>query len=49
MEAFWWLLTISSVVWYSTVTVYISVRGVQDIRQMLGRLKSQQDMGARES
>jgi hypothetical protein len=42
MQMFWWLLTMSAVVWYSTITVYISVKGVQDIRQMLARLKSQQ-------
>jgi hypothetical protein len=42
MQQFWWFLTMSSVAWYATVTVYISVKGVQDIRHMLARLKSQQ-------
>ena len=42
MQQFWWLLTMSAVVWYSTITIYISVKGVQDIRQMLARLRSQQ-------
>ena len=35
---FWWLLTMACVVWYSTITVYVSVKGVADIRDMLGRL-----------
>lgn len=35
---FWWLMTAAVVVWYSTVTIYVSIRGVQDIRGMLQRL-----------
>jgi hypothetical protein len=35
---FWWLLTVASLVWYSTVTVYITIRGVMDIKHMLARL-----------
>jgi hypothetical protein len=35
---FWWLLTIACVVWYSTITVYVSVKGVADIHDMLRRL-----------
>lgn len=35
---FWWLLMVAVVVWYSTVTVYVAVRGTLDIRQMLRRL-----------
>lgn len=41
-EQFWWLLTMTSVVWYVTVTVYVSIRGALDIRSMLRRLESQQ-------
>lgn len=37
----WWTLTMACVVWYSTVTVYVAVRGVVDIRSMLTRLKNQ--------
>jgi len=37
---FWWLLTMACVAWYSTVTVYVAVRGVSDIIGMLGRLSS---------
>jgi len=35
---FWWLLTMACVVWYSTITIYISVKGASDIRRMLSRL-----------
>ncbi len=39
---FWWLLTIACVVWYSTVTVYVTIKGVKDIKGMLGRLEKKQ-------
>ena len=35
---FWWLLSMACVVWYSTITVYVSIRGIADIRGMLKRL-----------
>jgi len=35
---FWWLLTAACLVWYCTVTVYVAIRGVFDIRGMLRRL-----------
>ena len=35
---FWLLLTIAVMVWYSTVTVYVAIRGAVDIRRMLDRL-----------
>jgi hypothetical protein len=35
---FWWLLTMAAVVWYSTVTVYVAIRGAGDIRGMFQRL-----------
>ncbi len=40
LQMFWWLLTMACVVWYSTVTVYISIQGMRDIRGMLARLKA---------
>ena len=43
---FWWLLTVACLVWYSTITVYVSVRGVADIKHMLnrlGRLRDERD------
>jgi len=36
---FWWLVTLAVLVWYSTVTVYVALKGTLDIRQMLRRLK----------
>ena len=36
---FWGLLTLAVLVWYSTITVYVGVRGIVDIRQMLRKLK----------
>ena len=36
---FWWLVTLAVLVWYSTVTIYVAVKGTLDIRQMLRRLK----------
>lgn len=38
LQGFWWLLTIVCLVWYSTVTVYVAVRGIVDIRTMLRQL-----------
>ena len=34
----WWTLTMACMVWYSTITVYVAVRGVIDIKGMLERL-----------
>jgi hypothetical protein len=36
---FWWLLVMASVVWYSTITVYVAIRGAADIKEMLTRLR----------
>ncbi len=36
---FWWLLTLAVMVWYSTITVYVAIRGTMDIGQMLRRLR----------
>ena len=35
---FWWWLTIASLVWFSTITVYVAFRGAFDIKHMLARL-----------
>ena len=37
---FWFALTAACVVWYSTITVYVAIRGVSDIRGMLQRLQA---------
>jgi len=39
----WWTLTVACVVWYSTITVYVAIRGVFDIRGMLRRLAGNSD------
>jgi hypothetical protein len=36
---FWKLLTAVCLVWYSTITVYVAIRGARDIRDMLKKLK----------
>lgn len=35
---FWLILLIAALVWYSTVTIYVAIRGAFDIRSMLRRL-----------
>lgn len=35
----WALLTLACLVWYSTITVVVTVRGWKDLRQMVGRLR----------
>jgi hypothetical protein len=44
---FWALLTAACVLWYSTVTVYVAIRGVFDIRSMLARLRNGRERGSR--
>jgi hypothetical protein len=36
-------MTAACVVWYSTITVYVAVKGVFDIRNMLRRLAEKQN------
>jgi hypothetical protein len=36
---FWWLLLMAVLVWYSTVTLYVAVRGALDVKHMLDALK----------
>lgn len=38
-QPFWGVLTLAVLLWYSTVTVYVAVRGLLDIRAMLRRLR----------
>ena len=38
---FWLSLSVSAVVWYLAVTVYVAIRGAKDIKQMFRRLKEQ--------
>ena len=39
-HGFWFLLLWVCIVWYSTITIYVSIRGAYDIRQMLRDLKA---------
>ena len=41
-HSFWFWLTWACVIWYSTVTIYVAVRGLFDIKQMLRNLKQNQ-------
>jgi hypothetical protein len=42
-HAIWSLLTAACLIWYSTITVYVAVRGGNDIKKMLGRLGRSKD------
>jgi len=35
---FWGATTIACLAWYSTITIYVAIRGAADIRNMLRRL-----------
>lgn len=35
---FWLALTGACVIWYSTITVYVAIKGANDIKNMLQRL-----------
>ncbi len=37
---FWLGLTVAVIGWYSSITVYVSIKGVKDIRDMLKKLSS---------
>ncbi len=37
---FWLGLTVAVLGWYSSITVYVSIKGVKDIRDMLKKLSS---------
>jgi hypothetical protein len=39
----WFLLAWACVIWYSTITIYVAIRGVKDIRTMLQRLGKNRD------
>ncbi|MCC6680454.1 MAG: hypothetical protein IT445_06075 [Phycisphaeraceae bacterium] len=45
---FWFLLVVAVIGWYSSVTVYVAIRGAKDIRTMLHDLGERQkrDSGA---
>ncbi len=39
---FWWFMTMACLLWYSTITVYVTIHGAKNIRSMLRRLGDQQ-------
>jgi hypothetical protein len=39
---FWWLLTMACVAWYSTITIYVALKGFVDIKEMLKRIEKKQ-------
>jgi hypothetical protein len=39
----WLSLTIACVVWYSTITVYVAIRGAADISRMLKHLSGRSE------
>lgn len=39
----WFALTMACILWYSTITVYVAIKGALDIQGMLKRLKEQGD------
>jgi hypothetical protein len=46
---FWAAMTAAVVVWYSTITLYVAIRGTMDIRGMLQRLKDSNESSLSES
>lgn len=43
---FWLLLTVAVIIWYSTITVFVTIKGAADIKSMLGNLKALNDENA---
>lgn len=38
MNGFWLVVAIACTLWYSTVTIHVTIQGARDIRGMLERL-----------
>ena len=43
---FWWAMTMACVIWYSTITVYVAIKGASDIKNMLARLGAEKERDA---
>jgi cell division protein FtsB len=43
MKNFWYLLTITSLLWYIFVTLFVGFKGVTDIKKMLKKLSEKQN------
>jgi len=35
---FWGTMTLACLIWYSTITIYVAIKGIGDIRNMLRKL-----------
>lgn len=46
---FWGALTLACVIWYSTITIYVAIKGAGDIKNMLARLSRDTERDAEES
>ena len=44
---FWWSLAMACLIWYATITVYVGIKGIFDIKTMLRRLKEKQSAAAK--
>jgi hypothetical protein len=42
---FWNLISAASVLWYSTITILVAVKGAKDIKTMLAALGKTKDQG----
>ena len=45
---FWWFMTMACVVWYSTITIYVAIKGAADIKHMLARLDATREREEKE-
>ena len=45
---FWGALTAACVIWYSTITIYVAIKGAKDIKNMLARLDATRKQEAEE-
>lgn len=36
---FWFITVLAVIVWYSTITIYVAIRGAFDIKSMFEKLK----------
>jgi uncharacterized membrane protein (DUF485 family) len=43
MKTFWFILTITSLVWYVFVTLFVGYKGIADIKNMLKKLADKQN------
>jgi hypothetical protein len=37
-HVFWWALAMICVIWYSTITIYVAIKGAKDVKTMLKNL-----------